>query len=255
MKRTRHHVDTVLDTLRQRAEPYGLNLIGALPLSRYDAAVPPSAAAGAVASWARSIVVIGNGGGDFWAGFQRHLARQPEWSARDNPLDDYTRFLVETEILPRVSAAGLRCEVCYPFLDQPRRLHFMELGKLAGIGAPSLLGVLVNPAYGPWIALRAALLIEAEIDRPASAAGFDPCPRCVARTCIVACPASAVDPRGWNPYQCMEHRVRTQPGCASGCHSRIACVLAPEARYPQDEITYHQEQALRSMRAYYRSHR
>ena len=48
-------------------------------------------------------------------------------------------------------------------------LSFIELGKVAGIAGPSILGVTVHPLYGPWIAFRAALLLDEELDSPGDA--------------------------------------------------------------------------------------
>ena len=36
------------------------------------------------------------------------------------------------------------------------------------------------------------------------------------------------------------------------CHARVACVLGPDERYPDEELAYHQMRALRVMRPYYR---
>ena len=69
-------------------------------------------------------------------------------------------------------------------------LNFIELAKLAGLGGPSIIGVVLNPAYGPWIAFRAALIVDVDLDSPGDAVGFDPCPGCVPRSCIAACPGA-----------------------------------------------------------------
>jgi hypothetical protein len=113
----------------------------------------------------------------------------------------------------------------------------------------------VNPIYGPWIAFRAALLVDAEIDEPGAAVSFDPCPSCTVRSCISACPAGAVSfPAGWDIPRCLKHRVEVEADCAPGCHARIGCVIGPQHRYPDDELAYHQARALHSMRPYYNAH-
>ena len=149
----------VLEAVRTAAAPSGLNLIAAIPLERYDAEVALAMRAGPLDPTARAIIVIANGGGDFWQAFSAHRAAHPGWEARANPLDDFTRLAVETRILPALGAASVRATAVYPFvaanvLAGPT-LNFMELGKLAGIAGPSLLGVVVNPVFGPWIAFRA----------------------------------------------------------------------------------------------------
>lgn len=234
---------------------HGLNLAAAVPVDRYDSAVKPAARAGLIDSAARSIIVLGNGGGALWAALKAHAARNPGWWQRENPLDDFTREIVERETTAPARAAGLRCTVTYPFMNDAPMLDFVALARVAGIAGPSILGVAVHPRFGPWIAFRAALMLEAPLDEPGEAAGFNPCPGCAARSCISACPASAVSlEKGWDVPRCLTHRVEREADCAGRCHARAGCVLGPEHRYPDDELAYHQMRALRAMRPYYDAH-
>jgi hypothetical protein len=246
----------ILAAVRATAAAHGLNLFAAIPLARYDAAVQPEARASLIEPGARSIAVLGNGGGDFWAAFKRHAARNPGWWEGENPLDDFTRDLVEREVAAPLREAALRYTIVHPFMHPSARggrtLNFVELGKAAGIAGPSILGVVVHPVFGPWIAFRAALLLDFEIDAPGDARGFDPCPGCILRSCLSACPVGAVSfPAGWDVPKCLTHRVEVEPDCAGRCHARAGCVLGPEHRYPDDELAYHQMRALRAMRPYY----
>ncbi len=244
-------MDELLDRVRRSAAPLGLNLIAAIPVARYDQPTRTSMRADTIDRNARSIILLANGGGDFWRAFKSHTIAHPGWDERANPLDDFTRTIVESRVLPAASNAT----PVYPFVADGPTLNFMELGKLAGLAGPSLLGVVVNPVYGPWLAFRAALLVADEIDQPGAAAGFDPCPTCVSRGCINACPTGAVTyPAGWDIPGCLTYRVETQMKCAPRCHARAACVIGPEHRYPDDELEYHQMRALRAMRPYYEQH-
>jgi hypothetical protein len=243
---------SILAAVRAAAAPYGLNLCAAIPLARYDAAVKPGARASLIDPAARSIVVLGNGGGDFWAAFKRHAARNPGWRERENPLDDFTRDVVEREVTVPLRDAALRYTIIHPFMSNGPTLDFVALGKAAEIAGPSILGVVVHPRFGPWIAFRAALLLDIEVEAPGEARGFDPCPGCVPRSCLSACPVGAVSfPAGWDVPKCLTHRVEVEPDCAGRCHARAGCVIGPEHRYPDDELAYHQMRALRAMRPYY----
>jgi hypothetical protein len=247
-------VSEIIDFIKRCGAPYGLNLLGAVAAHRYDVAVAPHLRAGAIDPGTRSIVVIGNGGGAFWQAYQRHADANPGWEHRDHPLDDFTRDVVERHIADPLQSRDIRCTVVYPFVGEAGNLHFMELGRMAGIGGPSRIGVLIHPTNGTWIAMRAAFLLDQALDEPGEGLGFDPCPRCIPRTCMSACPVGAVSDRGWDVIQCVRHRVEAQPDCAAGCHSRMNCVIGPEHRYPEDELRHHQERALRSMSEYYRTH-
>jgi epoxyqueuosine reductase len=248
-------MNATLERIREAGAPHGLNLLAATPVARYDAAVKEISQAGAIDPAAKSIVVVANGGGALWDALKDHAARNPGWWNRENPLDDFTRQVVERDLAPAARAGGARCTPVYPFMSGARTLNFIELGKIAGLAGPSILGVTVHPVYGPWIAFRAALLLDEEVDLPGDAAGFDPCPTCTARTCIPACPVAAVSiDAGWDIPKCLTHRVEIEPDCAPRCHARAGCVLGPEHRYPDDELAYHQMRSLRAMRPYYDAH-
>jgi epoxyqueuosine reductase len=241
----------LLESIRTASRPFGLNLIAAVPVERYDRAVKEAYRVSGHWPEARSIVVIANGGGDFWRAYLEHAGRHPGWLSRADPLDDFTKIVVEDCCASQAMRSGELCAAVYPFLDSAARLDFMQLAKVAGIAGPSVLGVVINPEYGPWIAFRAALLIRTPLDSPGSAAGFDPCPSCVERSCMPSCPVAAISDAGWNLSSCIRHRVEAEADCAPQCHARVGCVIGPEHRYPDDELAYHQGRALRSMRDYY----
>lgn len=247
-------MDGTLELIRAAAAGHGFNLTAAVAAWRYDAATQAATRSERLSPRCQSIVVLGNGGADFWHAVNRHAQIHPEWFAREHPLDDYTRWAVEQDLAPRLAARGVRFSIAYPFVGNEPRLDFVTLGKVAGLGVVGLVGVLIHPTYGPWIAFRAALLLEEEIEQLGPAIGFEPCPGCTTRSCIAACPAQAVGTAGWEIARCLKHRVEARPSCDSRCHARVACVIGPEHRYPDDELAYHQERALRVMEPYYRRH-
>ncbi|HZO80299.1 MAG TPA: hypothetical protein VFB33_01270 [Candidatus Binataceae bacterium] len=245
----------IFAAIRAAADRHGLNLAAAVPVERYDARVKPAARAAAIDPAARSMVVLGNGGGALWTALNGHAARNHGWWERENPLDDFIREVVERDAAAPARDAGVRCTIAYPFINGGPALDFVALACAAAIAAPSILGVAVHPLFGPWIAFRAALLLDVVLDEPGEAAGFDPCPGCVARPCLAACPTGAVRfPAGWDVARCLTYRVEQEADCAGRCHARAACVLGPGHRYSDDELAYHQMRALHAMRPYYEAH-
>ena len=98
---------SLIEAIRTVAARAGLNLVAAIPAQRYDLAVAPAMRTTAVASVElpappRSIVLIGNGGGDFWRAFSEFADRQPGWRDRAHPLDDFTREIIERDVVPAV---------------------------------------------------------------------------------------------------------------------------------------------------------
>jgi len=236
----------VLDALGAALAPAGLNLVGVARPADYDAQVPAERALARLVPEAQSVVVVGNGGGAFWQAFRAACVRAPERARVADPLDAFTREVVTAA----VRGLGVGGRLVFPFEFDTVPVSFMTLAACAGLGAPSLLGVLVHPTWGPWMALRAAWFPPLGLAAPRPAAGFDPCPTC-ARPCIAACPGAALSPAGWDVPRCVAHRLAPHgDDCARGCHARLACVVGPEHRYPADALAHHQGRAYRTMVAH-----
>jgi hypothetical protein len=237
----------LLTELERALVPHGLNLIGATTPTAYDAGVPARFALGRLAPEASGVIVIGNGGGAFWTAFRSYCRDHAGHAATPDPLDEFTRQVVEQAARP---LAGPAARFLYPFRFPDDPVSFMRLAECAGLGRPSLTGVLVHPVFGPWIALRAAILVQEEIHAAQPADGFDPCPTCTERACIAACPAGAVGPAGWDIPRCAAHRLGESGGCAARCEARFDCVIGREYRYPADALAYHQSRARGSLAAF-----
>lgn len=245
----------LLDHAQETLALYGLNLLGTTSITAYESLVPTQYHVAALLPQAKTILVIGNGGGEFWQGFRSYCARHPSYrQERTHPLDDYTVEIVESTLTPLLQATGASYRYVYPFRFWTEPVSFMHLARTAGLAGPSLLGVTIHPVYGPWMALRAAVLLELELALPPQASGFDPCPTCVERPCISSCPAEAISTeKGWDIPCCVQHRLHRQDDCVEYCHARYHCVYGREHHYPLDELQYHQRQSFVEMRKYFQS--
>jgi hypothetical protein len=196
----------VADLTRALA-PFGLNLIGVATPAAYDALVPVGHRFGDHAP-AGAIVVIGNGGGALWSAYRAHLGHHPELADHEHPLDTFTAAVLTAHALPIAERLGLRPTLRLPFRETTPPLSFMHLAEAAGLGRRGLLGVLLHPEFGPWMALRGALLVDEAAPTARPAAGFDPCTSCRERPCVAACPGDAVaHPDGWDVPRCIAFRV------------------------------------------------
>ena len=244
--------------LTRALAPFGLNLVGVTTAAAYDALVPAShrlAAEGSPPDATRpgAIVVIGNGGGGFWSAYRDHLVRHPEHAGREHPLDDFTRSVLAANALPVAERLGLRPVLRLPFEATTPPVSFVHLAEAAGLGRRGLLGVLLHPEFGPWMALRGALLVAEAAPAARPAAGFDPCPSCIERPCLAACPGEAVSyPDGWDIPRCIAFRVdeADRNPCLDRCHARVACVYGRQHIYPPDALAHHQQRAFAVMRRY-----
>jgi len=232
--------DALGRTIADGLAPFGLNLVGVAPVATYDALVPERYRLG---SAARAVMVVGNGGGTFWQAFRARTDGEPALARRAHPLDDFTRDVIEHHALPALSGAGVRADVRFPFDDATPPLSFVHLAEAAGLGRRGLLGILLHPEYGPWMALRAAFLLDAPTRAARPADGFEPCATCAERPCIAACPGAAVSLAGWNVERCVSHRLAADGNCDDACHARVACVYGRGHVYPPAASAYHQGRA------------
>jgi hypothetical protein len=233
--------------------PHGFNLIGTTPIAAYEALVSAQYHLTPLLPQAKTILVIGNGGGDFWNGFRAYCAAHPGYlHEHEHPLDDYTVEVIEGTLTPILQNSRTGYRYLYPFRFWTEPVSFMHLARAAGLAGPSILGVVIHPEYGPWMALRAAVLLDQEFSLSPSASGFDPCPTCTERTCIRACPAHAVTAeRGWDIPACVQHRLKASADCVEYCCARYNCVYGHAYRYPADELHYHQQRSFAEMRKYF----
>jgi hypothetical protein len=234
---------SLVTALGARCAAAGFDVLGAAPVAAYDALVGPAHALAPSYSAFPTALVVGNGGGALWRAFRRHVAAHPGEGALPDPVDSYTRREVDAAVAATLGAAAIPHRVLYAFRFPDDPVSFRRLGEAAGLGSPSLLGLLVHPVYGPWMALRAAVLVPFAVDLDRPAAGFDPCPACVERACMPACPAGAVDGGGWDVPRCAAHRARPEDACAPRCHARFDCVVGRAHRYPHEALAYHQARA------------
>ena len=75
------------------------------------------------------------------------------------------------------------------------------------------------------------------------------CDTCIDKPCMSACPAQAVLGIGQFDFNgCAGHRHQPGSGCADRCLSRLACPIAPEQRYPIEQVQYHYSLSLSAIR-------
>ena len=256
----------LLNDIATTLAPYGLNLIGSAARATYESLVPAQYHVTSLLPQTQShqsIIVIGNGGGAFWTGFRDYTDARPGYfqqhpQQHPHPLDEYTVEVIENSLTPLLQRSGAAYRYVYPFRFSTQPVSFMHLAQASGLAAPSILGIVIHPTYGPWIALRSAILIDQEFDQqlagPSAAQGFDPCPSCSERSCMKACPAKVVSTeKGWDIPGCVQHRLTVTNDCMDYCHARYQCIYGREHRYPLDELQYHQAQSLATMQEYQES--
>lgn len=200
----------LLPEVREFAAQRGLNLFGLVDAHRFDRSQPCDARAASLLPGCGTIVVLATGG------------KVAAGNVGRCSVYEVAALLQSRGVTLRVVDIGVET-----------RLRLGCLGEAAGFGTVSpVSGLLVHPVYGPWLRLRAALLLEGEPFGPVAEASiserFQPCGPC-ARPCVPACPAGSLDGAGHHDLgACASHRHAG--GCASGCSVRVACPVGAEHR-------------------------
>lgn len=167
----------------------------------------------------RSLVVILANSRALWAPFI--AAWKANALAGDaDPLDGYVEELVGRA----VSELQLRTEVRFAHEAPPRRVAIQELARLAGLAALSPAHLSAHPDFGPWIGLRAAVVVDClgpettPIEMPCAACEA-PCERVLEQVLE----AGADSERDWRQWVAI----------------RDACPWGVEHRYGDDQLRYH----------------
>lgn len=227
---------SVLDQAKGEAVAAGLNLLGLVDRRRFDASERVERRFPESYARCGTIVVLGTGGRAVDQAYRRwrNEKRRPDRAS-------LAAFVIAG--IERVAAALRRdapssllwCGGACPVNDA-------RLGEAAGFGIVSpVSGMLLHPLFGPWVRVRAAVLMDGhpfgEIVDASLADSFLPCCGC-ARPCVTNCPASIHDGAGhYDLVRCGTHRLGG--GCESGCGSRGACPVGSEHRDDGEDLHRH----------------
>ena len=203
----------------------GFDVLAPLAPTVYDAHAPASLSCARLLPGARVAWVVGSSRALF------EHARGPGGSLA---LDAHTeRTLAQCE----AGARGARRVAVLGHRPAPDGLpDLVALGRAAGLGWPSRLGLLLHPEFGPWWSLRAVVLSEEPGAAGEALPGEGPCARCPA-PCTVACPATAPGPKGFDARACGAVRAEAGP-CARACAARSACPEGAGHAYPPEALAH-----------------
>jgi hypothetical protein len=231
-----------MDTLSQRLYQLGLNLQASFKISGLpDELRKEIVQQHPTAENHTHLSLLGNAGSVFW---QNMCRNQPAFPALTHPLD---KFFMDT--LRNLLAEDVKYEIIYP------GNHFLPLqglGKLAGWHHPSPLGLSIHPEYGLWFAYRGLVLSDKQLIPPAENAtrSTSACDRCAKKPCISSCPAAAVTAAEFRVQHCSDFRLVAKSPCEKTCISRLACPIARQHQYVDDQLAYHYGFSLSAIKKY-----
>lgn len=157
-----------------------------------------------------------------WAGARPELA---------HPLDVYT----ETTVREFVDACSTSVWLGWGHIGVPSFLPIQRIAVAAGVASLGPGHLVAHPRFGPWIALRAVLVLDA---RPPNRAVTEPALPCSA--CDAPCRAALDDAlRAAPPRLAVERRSLLSPAQESYLRIRDVCPVGRDNRYSDDQILYH----------------
>ncbi|MEK9673233.1 MAG: ferredoxin [Rhodospirillaceae bacterium] len=210
------------DTIKTAVEKTGLTRRGGFHADPGEGA----SAAPIAPDGCRTLILIGDIGGDFWPRFRAERRDEPD------PLDAWTR-----RVLGPV-ASDLGAKVFYPF-DGPPHWPFQQWATRAEGLRCAPIGPLMHPAAGPWHSYRGALGFADKIDLPPVAQTAHACDGCSEKPCLSGCPVNAFSAASFALDACVGHLKSPEgaPCLTGGCLARRACPVGADRAYAPD----HQE--------------
>ena len=184
------------------------------------------------------VVLVGAAGKVLW----KHT-REKSWGGK-HPIDRYSVAVVQE--LASVCWGIRDVEVLYP---GTKVIPLQQLCRLAGWSHSSPLGLDIHPHFGTWFACRAAFLVQAHLQLTPVEVRSPPCEDCLDQPCQSACPAGAVHQgTAFSLDTCAGYRLQSKSPCVYQCFARFACPVGAEWRYTEEQLKYHGERSLVSLR-------
>jgi methylmalonic aciduria homocystinuria type C protein len=217
--------------LAAAAREVGLDLTAALAIDAADAPLPTFGRARALG------VILGNTRA-LWPRFLAALAASPALASDPDPLDRYTERVVAAIAPPGAALffAHQRSDAGW--------LPIQALAERAGLATLAPSGLSIHPTFGPWIALRALIVLDADAPATAPPRPIKPC------ECARGCgPAREALARAGDPFDSRSDTWRAWAAV------RLACPAGAAHRYPDDQLRYHYTRDLSLLADVVRRHR
>lgn len=171
-------------------------------------------------------LVVGNSR-SLWPVFVHAYHDDPRLRDAEHPLDQY----VLRSIVEAATCIDAEHIILWAHDTLPRAIPIQRIAEGAGLArlSPSLLSI--HPKFGPWIALRAVLILNADGPRARRSEVRDPCTAC-AKPCVNALDRAIEETRSLDGRVVGKH-------WALWARVREVCPEGTEHRYDTGQIRYY----------------
>jgi cyanocobalamin reductase (cyanide-eliminating) / alkylcobalamin dealkylase len=216
----RYH-QTVTERLIHRLGEAGFDLAQSFPARDYDAQVDAALRLPEVDHPDPLAMVVGNTGA-LWPRFLAARAADPVLAADPDPLDRYTEQTLA------VALAGTGGVAVFGH-TMPVRVAIQRAARIAGLAALAPSHLSIHPTYGPWIALRAVIVLPIPAPPPRAPATV-PCD--CAANCLPRLQAALAAGVPQSRAELAQDHLRWLA-------IRDACPIGRGHRYSAEQIAYH----------------
>ncbi len=164
-----------------------------------------------------------------WPVFKRALQEDAALRADANPLD---RYVTERVRELATSALGRTFQVVFAHATFPKPFPIQRLAEAVDFATTSPSHLSIHPEHGPWLALRAVVVVDVEGPPPAPSLLASPC-----RGCSAPCVPALQRALATCPHPVTEAAVASN--AAAWIAIRDACPVGRASRYEDEQLTYH----------------
>jgi methylmalonic aciduria homocystinuria type C protein len=205
----------------------GLDLSAAFPVAVYNRSVPEAYALPTLGHEGPCGIVLGNSRA-FWPKFLEALRESESLRECEHPLNAY----VTAAIGRLVQALPVACKVRWAHSSEPSPVAMQRASMIAGLAHTSPSYLSIHPEHGPWIGLRAVLVLDADWASGEPVRAPDPCTPCP-KPCLEALGLAVAASKNAPVGKKVSSRWKLWLAV------RDACPLGRSSRYPDDQCEYH----------------
>ena len=164
----------------------------------------------------------------FWPRFLEAVRESEALRESEHPLNAY----VTVTISRLVQALPVACEVRWAHTSQPSPVAMQRASMIAGLAHTSPSYLSIHPKHGPWIGLRAVLVLDANWGSGEPAPAPDPCTPCP-KPCLAALDRAVAASKNAPVGKKVSSRWKVWLAV------RDACPLGRSSRYSDEQCEYH----------------
>lgn len=205
----------------------GLDLANPFPAALYNRSVPERYRLPTFGRESPCGIVLGNSRA-FWPEFLEALRQSKELRESEHPVNTYV-----TETVGRLlQGLPVACEVRWAHTSEPSPVAMQRAAMIAGLAHTSPSYLSIHPQHGPWIGLRAVIVLDDDWTLGEPVPAPDPCSPCP-KPCMPALDRAVAASR----HVPMGKKVSSS--WKLWLSVRDACPMGRSSRYSDEQCEYH----------------